>query len=71
MASWKTASDLMDAVHESHKRLIEGKTDVSQAHAEARQLSVAAKIIDIQITHARLTNRLETGSSSLPPLKIR
>lgn len=67
---WATTADLLAEIKAAHQRLIDGEVDVDQAHAEARQLGVAAKVIDIEIQHARLTGRLRQGDDTLPPIKL-
>lgn len=71
MDHWETTTDLLDEIKGAHQRLVNGEVDVDQAHAEARQLGVAAKILDLQIHHARLTNRLQPGDDTLPPIRLR
>lgn len=67
---WNTSKDLLQAIHDAHARLRDGKTPVDEAHAEARILSTAAKTIGIQLEHARLTGRLDQGSDELPAFRL-
>lgn len=67
---WTTSLDLLDSIHDAHNRLKEKEVDAIQAHAEARLLGAATRILSVSLEHARLTNRLKKGSSELPPMTI-
>jgi hypothetical protein len=67
---WMSSRDLLQSVHDAHERLRKGETPVDQAHAEARILGTAAKVMGIQLDHARITGRLEQGSDELPAFRL-
>jgi hypothetical protein len=67
---WNTTSELLFAIYDAHHRLVEKKTDVVTAHAEARLLNAATKLLAVNMEHARLTGRLTKGSRSLPTIGI-
>lgn len=68
--SWKSTRELMAEIRDAHRRLRNGEATVMQAHAEARMFGAAARLLDVQLEHARLTGRLETGSDVLPDVKL-
>ena len=69
--AWKNTDELLESIQQSTKRLVGGETPVDEAHAEARLLGVAAKIMALRLDHARMTGRLKQGSSLLPDMDLR
>ena len=67
---WKSSTDLLATIRDAHDRLVAGTTPVDQAHAEARILGTAAKVIALQLDHARMTGRLTQGDATLPAFEI-
>lgn len=67
---WRTSHELLDTIHEAHGRLKRGDTDAATAHAEARLLGAATRVLAINLDHARLTNRLREGSALLPTMEL-
>ena len=67
---WTSSTDLLKSIHEAHSRLCSGDIAVDAAHAEARILSTAAKVMLIQLEHAKTTGRLEQGSDELPAFRV-
>jgi hypothetical protein len=67
---WQTSRELLEEIQEAHKRLVTGDIDAVKAHAEARLLGAAAKVLNIQLDHAKATQRLIEGSDVLPDFKI-
>ena len=67
---WKTTDELLRSVRNATDRLVSGKTPVDEAHAEARLLGVATKVIALRLDHARLTGRLQQGSKRLPDILL-
>ena len=70
MTTWSTMGELLADVQSSYRRLVAGETPTDQAHAEARILATAAKVLGVRLEHARLTGRLEQNSASLPDVTI-
>jgi hypothetical protein len=68
--AWKTTEDLLNSIKDATDRLVGGETPVDEAHAEARLLGVASKVIALRLDHARLTGRLEQGLDRLPDIKL-
>lgn len=67
---WANSTELLETIHDAHTRLKTGVTDAISAHAEARILGAATRILAITLEHARLTGRLEQGSTLLPLMTI-
>jgi hypothetical protein len=67
---WATSQDLLASIHEAHERLRSKETDAITAHAEARLLGAATRVMAVSLEHARLTNRLIEGSSILPGMSL-
>ena len=67
---WTTSNELLHEVQQAYQRLASGESDAVKAHAEARLLGVAAKVIGIQLDHARLTQRLVEGSDVIPIFRL-
>lgn len=67
---WANSTELLETIHDAHTRLKTGVTDAISAHAEARILGAATRILAITLEHARLTGRLEQGSTVLPLMTI-
>jgi hypothetical protein len=67
---WNSSMDLLETIHAAHGRLVRKETDAITAHAEARLLGAATRILAVSLEHARLTNRLLEGSASLPGLTL-
>lgn len=67
---WNSSVELLETIHDAHRRLKEKETDAISAHAEARLLNSAAKVMAISLDHARLTNRLKEGSAILPAMLL-
>lgn len=63
---WSNSLDLLKTIHDAHERLKSKETDAITAHAEARLLGSATRLMSVSLEHARLTNRLKDGSSVLP-----
>lgn len=66
----KTSRDLLNAIQDTLTRLRDGTIDVNEAHAETRLYDTASRVMAVQLEHARLTSRLEVGSSVLPDFDI-
>jgi hypothetical protein len=67
---WNSSMELLGTIHDAHRRLQTKETDALTAHAEARLLNAAAKVMSISLDHARLTNRLTDGSAVLPAMLL-
>jgi hypothetical protein len=67
---WNSSRDLLKTIHEAHSRLKNKETDALTAHAEARLLGAATRVLAVSLEHARLTNRLVEGSATLPAMAI-
>lgn len=67
---WTSSHDLLKTIHEAHGRLKSKETDAITAHAEARLLGAATRVLAISLEHARLTGRLIEGSASLPIMSL-
>lgn len=67
---WNSSHELIETIHEAHERLKRKETDAITAHAEARLLGAATRVLAISLEHARLTNRLKEGSSELPDMGL-
>jgi len=68
--TWATLGELLEEIQCAQRRLVAGEMPVDQAHAEARLLGTAAKILGVRLEHARLTGRLEQGSDALPDVRL-
>jgi len=64
--SWKTTGELLADIHETLRGLRAGETTVDEAHAAARTLAVAQRVIMVQLEYARLSGLIEQGSDMLP-----
>lgn len=67
---WDTSRDLLEEIHNAHKRLKNKETDAVSAHAEARLLGAATRVLAVSLEHARLTGRLIEGSAELPGMDL-
>lgn len=67
---WDTSTGLLADIHEAHGRLKSGTSDAVIAHAEARLLATATKLLATQLDHAKATKRLREGSDVLPAFKV-
>lgn len=67
---WKRSGDLLASIHDAYDRVRKGETPVDQAHAEARILGTASRVLMVQLEHARLTGRLTQGSDELPDFGV-
>lgn len=67
---WNSSQDLLDTIHSAHERLKNKETDAMTAHAEARLLSAATRVLAVSLEHARLTSRLQEGSAILPAMLL-
>ena len=67
---WHNSTDLLEAIHDAHGRLVRKETDAMSAHAEARLLGAATRVLAVSLEHARLTGRLIDGSSLLPGMAL-
>jgi len=67
---WNSSTDLLDTIHKAHRRLVEKETDAMTAHAEARLLAAATRVLAVTLEHARLTGRLAEGSALLPAMTL-
>lgn len=63
---WRSSHDVLATIHEAHQRLKNHETDAVTAHAEARLLGAATRVLAINLEHARLTGRLQEGNADLP-----
>ena len=70
MKPWSTMGDLLADIQTSYAKLTAGEIQPDQAHAEARMLGTAAKVLGVRLEHARLTGRLEQSSAELPDVVI-
>jgi len=68
---WASSTELLAEIQDAHQRLVEGDSDAAQAHAEARLLATAAKVIGIQLEHAKLTKRFRDGDTAIPEFGIK
>lgn len=68
--AWNSSSDLLEAIHDAHHRVKTKETEVEAAHAEARLLASATRLLDITLEHARLTGRLKEGDAVMPGMKF-
>lgn len=68
--AWRNSHELLNDIQAAHERLVADETDAAKAHAEARLLGSAAKVLNIQLEHAKATQRLEQGSDVLPGFTI-
>jgi hypothetical protein len=67
---WHNSQDLLESIHDAHHRLKSKETDAITAHAEARLLGAATRVLAVSLEHARLTNRLVEGSAELPGMRL-
>lgn len=67
---WNSSHDLLATIHDAHTRLKSKETDAITAHAEARLLGAATRVLAISLEHARLTGRLAEGSAELPIMTL-
>lgn len=67
---WKSSLELLATIHDAHERLKSKETDATTAHAEARLLTAATRVMAVSLEHARLTGRLVEGSEMLPPMGL-
>lgn len=67
---WKSSTELLATIWDAHDRLRKNETDAITAHAEARLLGAATRVLAISLEHARLTGRLKEGAASLPVMNI-
>lgn len=67
---WSSSQELLETIHDAHERLRNNQTDALTAHAEARLLGAATRVMAISLEHARLTNRLKEGDATLPVMMI-
>lgn len=67
---WSNSQELLETIHDAHERLRNNQTDALTAHAEARLLGAATRVMAISLEHARLTNRLKEGDVTLPVMMI-
>jgi hypothetical protein len=67
---WNSSQELLETIHDAHERLRRNETDAITAHAEARLLGAATRVLAIGLEHARLTGRLKEGMDSLPIMII-
>lgn len=67
---WANTQELLESIRSATDRLVGGEASVEEAHAEARLLGVASKILAIRLDHARLTGRLTQGDPSLPDVRL-
>lgn len=68
---WKSSNDVLSAIQAAHDSLRAGEIQVDEAHATARLLGCAVRLMDTQLEHARLTGRLQQGSEVLPMFEIK
>jgi hypothetical protein len=67
---WRTTGELMTDVQDALVRLRDGTSSVDQAHAEARLLATAQRVVLVELEHARLSGRIEQGSDLLPGVRL-
>ncbi len=67
---WKNSNELLATIHDAHQRLKNKDTDPISAHAEARLLGAATRVLAISLEHARLTERLKSGDAELPVMTL-
>lgn len=70
MSEWRSSKDVLVAIQRAHDALRSGELPVDQAHAAARLLGGAVRLMDTALEHARLTGRLEQGSDALPEFRL-
>lgn len=70
MSDWKSSQDVLAAIQRAHDALRDGSLGVNEAHAAARLLGGAVRLMDTALEHARLTGRLEQGSDLLPEFRL-
>lgn len=67
---WRNSAELLATIHDAHRRVKDRETEPDAAHAEARLLGAATKVLAISLEHARLTNRLTDGNADLPTMNF-
>lgn len=67
---WKSSNDVLAAIQRSHDDLRSGKMPVDEAHASARLLGGAVRLLDTALDHARLTGRLRQSEDILPGFRF-
>ena len=70
MADWTSSKDVLAAIQRSLSALEGGTIKVDEAHAAARLLGGAVRLMDTTLEHARLTGRLEQGSDVMPQFSL-
>ncbi len=68
--AWGTTRALLADVQDALRRLRSGESSVEQAHAEARLLATAQRVVLVELEHARLSGRIEQGSDVLPDVRL-
>ena len=68
--NWRSSTDVLAAIQRSHDDLRQGKMPVDEAHAAARLLGGAVRLLDTALDHARLTGRLKQGDERLPGFRF-
>ena len=67
---WTSSKDVLAAIQRSLAALENGEIKVDQAHAAARLLGGAVRVLDVSLEHARLTGRLTQGSDVMPQFRL-
>lgn len=68
--TWKSSADLLVASQSALEALRAGRIATDEAHASARLIGGAVRLMDTMLEHARLTERLVKGSDELPAFKM-
>ena len=63
------SEDLVQRIHSILNALDAGKMDRKEAELRERLLRTESKVLQMEIEHARITNRLQNGSDGLPAFK--
>lgn len=69
-AMWGSSGDLLREIHEAQQRIKMRETDAGSAHAEARLIGAAIKLLDLSMEYSRLTMRLREDCTSLPDIPL-
>ena len=67
--TWSKVSELQRAIQDAYEQLL-ADGDAELARAKFSGLKTLSKLIDARLEHARMTNRLKSGSDALPDFKL-
>lgn len=63
---WKTSDDLLEEIQTLFDELRSGTVDVENARVLGNLLKQGVKVVEIEVSHARMTGRLKDGSKAVP-----